>query len=287
MPSPMRQNKPLRLLAVILIALTMLFGLMTATARERSQVTAAERAIATLLYPFQVTTNWVAARIRGAGEAVAELTRLRAENSSLREQVRSSAQASARLQLLEEQNRMLRLELQMKQDSSYPLLTARVISRSPDNWYRTVIIDRGSRDGVRPNMAVVNWQGMVGKISHTTPYTATVQLVLDAGFGQTGFGAGAKLPNGEMGVIETFQGGLVRMRFFNSRPVVREGYPVHTSGQAIIPPDLLIGYVEDPGAMEAGFDQLVKVRPAVDFSQLDVVHVVLHPTEKDRGVNAP
>jgi rod shape-determining protein MreC len=287
MPSPMRNNRQLRRLALALIALVLIFGTMTVTARERSDVTVVEKAIATLLYPLQWATDYVAERFRGVGQTVRELTTLREENVRLREQVRDAEQFGARNEQLVQENQTLRNELNMKERSKYPLLTAQVISRTSDNWYRTILINRGSRDGVEPNMAIVNWQGLVGKVSATTPYTATVQLVTDPGFGQTGFGAGAKVPTGELGVIVTIQGGNVRMNFFSSDPAVDVGQPIFTSGQGVIPPDLLIGYVDAKGTGDTGFEKYVTVRPAVDFHKLDVVHVVLHPTDVDRGASAP
>ena len=287
MPSPMRNNKQLRRLAAALVALVLIFIAMTATSRERSQVTVFEKGIATVLYPFQMATDWVADRFRYMGQSVRELTRLRVENAQLRQTVQESEQLAARNEQLVQENQTLRNELNMKQRSQYPLLTAQVISRTSDNWYRTVLINRGTRDGVQANMAVVNWQGLVGKVSHTTPYTSTVQLVSDAGFGQTGFGAGAKLSTGELGVIETVQGGHVRMIFSSTDPAVQVGQPVFTSGLAVIPPDLLVGYVASVGTGQSALDKFVNVRPAVDFNKLDVVHVVLHPTDIDRGANAP
>ncbi|HLN61282.1 MAG TPA: rod shape-determining protein MreC [Symbiobacteriaceae bacterium] len=283
----MRNNKHLRRLGLALIALVLIFGTMTVTARERSDVTVVEKAIATLLYPLQWATDYVAGHFRGLTQTVRELSDLRDENASLRDQVQQAEQLGARNEQLVQENQTLRNELNMKERAKYPLLTAQVISRTADNWYRTILINQGSRDGVQPNMAVVNWQGLVGKVSATTPYTATVQLVIDAGFGQTGFGAGAKVPTGELGVIETVQGGHVRMKFFSSEPAVQIGQPVFTSGQGVIPPDLLIGYVGGMGTGDTTFDKFVTVRPAVDFHKLDVVHVVLHPTDKDRGANAP
>lgn len=287
MPSP-RNNKQLRRLAAALVALVVIFVVMALTAQERSEVTAVEKGIATLLYPFQVATDWVGDRFRGVGESVRELTRLREDNAALREQIKESAQAEARAQQLEHENQLLRTELKLKERSQYPLLTAQVISRSSENWYRTVIINRGSRDGVQQNMAVVNWQGLVGKVSHTTPYTSTVQLMTDAGFGQMGFGAGAKLPTGELGVVETIEGGHVRMKFFSTTPAVTPGHPVYTSGQGVMPPDLLIGWVDELDSTST-FERFARVRPAVDFHKLDVVHVVLTTVEreKDRGANAP
>lgn len=286
MPSPMRTNRQLRRFVLVLAALTLLFTLMALTARPRSELTPVEKGVAVLLYPFQVATDWVGDRVRGLNESVREIIRLRQENARLREEIKAAAQAEARAQLLESENNRLRAELQMKERSPYPLLTAQVISRSSESWYRTVIINQGSRDGVRQNMAVVNWQGLVGKVSHTTPYTATVQLVIDAGFGEPGFGAGAKVPTGELGVVETSEGGNVRLRFWSTSPSVSVGQPVFTSGQGFMPPDLLIGWVEAV-EQESSFQTFATVRPAVDFHKLDVVHVVLAPTEHDRGANAP
>ncbi len=284
----MRSNRQLRRLGAALVVLVLIFGVMTATAQERSEVTLVEKMIATALYPLQVATGWVAGQFRGVGASARELINLREENERLRQQVQEMSQSQARSEVLTRQNEELRSELTMKQRSKYPLLTAEVISRTSDNWYRSVVINRGSRDGVQQNMAVVNWQGLVGKVSHTTPYTATVQLVIDAGFGQGGFGAGSKVaPTGELGVIETVQGGHVRMTFFSSEPAVQVGQAVFTSGLAKLPADLLIGWVDSIGSGDTAYQKFVNIRPAVDFHKLEVVHVVLAPTDSDRGANAP
>lgn len=279
-------RKHLRLLGVALGALVVLFIVMALTARERTAVTPIEKGIATLLYPFQVATDWVGDQARGIADSVRELTRLRAENASLRQQVEATAQDRARIAQLEQENLRLRSELGLKERTPYPMLTAEVISRSSQNWYQTIIIDQGSRDGVRQGMAVVNWQGLVGKVAYTTPYTSTVQLVSDTGFGQPGFGAGAKLPNGEQGLLETVEGGYMRMRFWSTDPSVEVGQPVFTSGQGVLPADLLVGWVE---SVEAGssFVKYAQVRPAVDVHKLEVVQVVLTESEADRGSNAP
>jgi len=279
-------RKHLRLLGVALGALVVLFIVMALTARERSAVTPIEKGIATLLYPFQVATDWVGDQARGIADTVRELARLRDENASLRQQVEEMSQDRARIVQLEQENQRLRSELGLKERTSYPMLTAEVISRSSQNWYQTIIIDQGSRDGVRQGMAVVNWQGLVGKVAYTTPYTSTVQLVSDSGFGQPGFGAGAKLPNGEQGLLESVDGGYLRMRFWSTDPSVEVGQPVFTSGQGILPADLFVGWVE---SVEAGssFITYAQVRPAVDVHKLEVVQVVLTQTEGDRGSNAP
>nr|PZN73945.1 MAG: rod shape-determining protein MreC [Bacillota bacterium] len=282
----MRYNRHLRFLGVALGALVVLFITMALTARGRTAVTPIEKGIATLLYPLQVATDWVGDQAREIVDSVRELTRLRAENAALRQQVAEMAQDRALLVKLEQENERLRKELGLKERSPYPMLTAEVISRSGESWYQAVIINRGSRDGVRPGMAVVNWQGLVGKVAYTTPYTSTVQLVSDAGFTQAGFGAGARLPNGEQGVLETVEGGYLRMRFWSTAPSVEVGQPVFTSGQGILPADLLVGWIEEVET-SSSFVKTARVRPAVDVHKLEVVQVVLTLVEDDRGSSAP
>jgi rod shape-determining protein MreC len=272
-----RNSKGIRRLVAVLALLAVIFVLMAVTARPRTNVTPVEKGIATLLYPFQLATDWVAGKVKGVADSIRELTQLREENARLRASVEAGAQDKAIAERLQQENRDLQAQLQMKGRSNFPELTAQVISRTSDTWYRTVVINRGSRDGVKTNMAVVNWQGMVGKVLSTTPFTSTIQLMTDGGFA-----AGAKVPSGDLGVIETIQGGEVRLSFFSTMPTVKVGQPVFTSGQAILPPNLLIGYVENE-PVGAGMPKVITLRSAVDFNKLNVVHVVMYTADAVRG----
>lgn len=271
----MRNSKGVRRLVAVLVLLAVIFALMALTAQPRTNVTPMEKGIATLLYPFQVATDWVADKGKGLAASIKELTQLREENARLRAAVEAGAQDKATAERLVQENRNLQAELQMKQRSNYPQLTAQVISRTSDSWYRTVVINRGSNDGVQTNMAVLNWQGMVGKILSTTPFTATVQLMTDGGFS-----AGSKVPSGDLGIVQTIQGGEVRMEFFSTSPTVKPGQPVFTSGQAILPPDLLLGYVETEPT--GAVPKIVTVRPAVDFNKLDILQVVMFTAQAEQ-----
>lgn len=275
MGSVMRNSKGVRRLVAVLVLLAVIFALMALTARPRTNVTPMEKGIATLLYPFQVATDWVADKGKGLAASIRELTQLRDENARLRAAVEGGAQDKATAERLMQENRTLQAELQMKERASYPLLSAQVISRTSDSWYRTVVINRGGRDGVETNMAVINWQGMVGKVLSTTPFTATVQLLTDGGFS-----AGSKVSSGDMGIVQTVQGGEVRMEFFSTAPTVKPGQPVFTSGQAILPPNLLIGYVESEPT--GAVPKVVTVRPAIDFNKLDALQVVMFTAQAER-----
>lgn len=270
----MKNSKQVRRLGAALLALMLVFGLMSLTARERQGVTFIENILSTVLYPLQVATDWVASQTHSFGKGVGELLVLREENDRLRMEVQRLAQYEARNQELASENQMLRRELGMRTHASQPLLAAEVIGRDPNNWFRTVVLNRGTRDGVKQGMAVVNWQGLVGKVLTVTSHTATVQLLIDPGFGSDpGFAAGAKTVEGEQAHIMTQAGARVRVNFYSREPKVQVGQPVYTSGQAVLPGDLLVGWVESIG--NDGVLTFASIRPAVDFTKLEVVQVVI------------
>lgn len=283
MRPPVRPNSPLRRLGAVLGILVLLFGLLAGIARNPAEVTLVSR----LTAPFRAAVDWVTGQWWGGAASLNELARLRSENAMLESQIRAAAQLEAQNALLAPANGRLRAERLMKESAAYPLLTTEVIERSSDSWYRTVVINRGARDGVEPNMAIVNWQGLVGKVLQTGPDTAVVQLVTDSGLRQDGFGAGARLSTGEIGFVDTNREGRVRLSLSVSRPPVQPGQPVFTSGLGILPPDLLIGYVQGLDSTESALQNVLEIRPAVDFNKLDILHVVLYPTGQDRGTHSP
>jgi cell shape-determining protein MreC len=122
----------------------------------------------------------------------------------------------------------------------------------------------------------------------TTPNTATVQLLTDDA-GQNAFAAGAKLATDAIGLVQTEPGGHVRLALpASSSPTVQRGQPVFTSGLGVLPPDLLIGYVDSPvGSNTGSVLNTFEITPAVSFQQLSVVHVVLYPVGVDRSPSAP
>jgi len=206
---------------------------------------------------------------------------LREQNAELGARSDAAFQLGARNTLLEAENRVLRLELETKNRGAYPMVTAEVVARNSDTWHQSVVINRGSHDGVRQHMAVVNWQGLVGKIIQTEENTSTVQLITDA----KSFGAGVRVPTGDYGFVETQTGGHVVVKFSASNPGLVVGDPVLTSGLGVLPPDLLIGYVDRVETTAAG--KVALIRPAVDLNKLSVVHVVLSWADLDRGVHVP
>ncbi|HVB98091.1 MAG TPA: rod shape-determining protein MreC [Candidatus Dormibacteraeota bacterium] len=154
-----------------------------------------------------------------------------------------------------------------------PLLAARVIGASLAPASKVLYIDRGARDGVHRDMAVITPNGVVGKILESFPSSSQVLLVTDR---QSGVGAllsGSRVE----GVVKGTDGPDLRMDYVEDGEKIKPGETVLTSGlDQIFPKDLPVGTVL--ASRPANPFQKIEVRPAAQLDRLeDVLVVLLHP----------
>ncbi|MGH9162023.1 MAG: rod shape-determining protein MreC [Vicinamibacteraceae bacterium] len=154
-------------------------------------------------------------------------------------------------------------------------LAAQVIAGDPIQRPQTAIIDRGREDGLQMDMAVIAPHGIVGRIIEPLSlHTAKVQLITERNAG-----VGAILARTGAGgvVVGTAGDPLLRLEYTSALADVRAGDLVITSGlDRIYPRGLVVGRVER-AERGSGLYREILVRPAVDFSALDAVLVVLEP----------
>jgi rod shape-determining protein MreC len=200
------------------------------------------------------------------------LSGVAAENDALQKRVlelegRVQAQAA-----IVGQTRDLEDLLALQQSLVAPTLAARVIAGDPAPGADIITIDRGADHGVEVDMAVIGHLGIVGRVLRTTRSAAQVQLIV-------GRQAGVAAVTEQSLAAGFVQGGAgnppLEMLYVDVLDEVQVGERVFSSGiDGIFPRGFLIGTVER--AMRgSGFYSDVAVRPAVDFSRLDVVLVVL------------
>jgi rod shape-determining protein MreC len=153
-----------------------------------------------------------------------------------------------------------------------PTIAARVMAGNPVPGVMTVSVDRGTADGVRSNMGVINGRGVVGRvIANPSRSACAVQLLIDRTAA-----AGATLESsGTNGLVTGgFADGNLRMTLVSSAATLAVGDRVVTSGQdGFYPSGFLIGRVAQING--AGKAREIVVAPAVDFGRLDVVLIVL------------
>ena len=216
--------------------------------------------------------NYVA--LRGV---VAENAALRAELSRLQGQLQAEAAISSQTHQLEQ---MLQLQMTVTQRT----LAARVIAGDPAPGALTITIDRGTADGVRANLAVIGPGGVVGRVfGEPPPHASKVQLLIGRNAA-----AGAVIPRISAGGVAVGLGvgedPPMHLQFINKSYEINAGDPVVTSGQdGIFPAGFLIGTIDRTERGGGTTYKLIAIRPAVNFSHLAVVLVVLDPPPAGGG----
>jgi rod shape-determining protein MreC len=202
----------------------------------------------------------------------------RAENEALRQQLgdlevrlqeqRALATRSVRLQEL----------LDLRTSTSLPTLAAEVIAGNPNPGMLTVTIDRGSADGVQANMAVIAPRGIVGRVvGNPAARASQVQLIIDPEAAAGAITERSRAGGMVVGVQPERDTPSLRMDLVSNLADVMAGDLVVTSGvDGVYPKGFAIGTVEKSERGESLY-RVITVRPAVDFSGLEEVLVVLVP----------
>jgi len=186
-----------------------------------------------------------------------EVDQLNAKISQLREQMIVSEQLSVMLDFQEQ--------------ASMGTVAARVIGRNATNWYRAIIIDKGSEHGISKEMGVVAATGVVGRVVNVNPSTAIVLLLTDPNIAIAGMIQRSR----DEGIVQGTAQGFVRMKYLPPLSTIEIGDMVVTSGlTGDYPRGLPIGHVRQLETGDAELFQSAEIHPMVDFSKLEGVLVV-------------
>lgn len=197
------------------------------------------------------------------------------ENQRLREELDQTRLRLQELEVRAAEAEQLAALLELKQTySRAPLAAAKVIGASPAANTRTVLINRGGGAGLKPNMAVITPEGVVGKVVFVFPRAAQVLLITDL---KSGVGA-VVADSRAQGVVKGTGGSVCRLEYVPNERTVPVGAKVLTSGQdQLFPKGLPVGQVTSVRPGE--FFQEIAVEPAAHLSRLEHVLVLAGPPE--------
>jgi rod shape-determining protein MreC len=202
---------------------------------------------------------------------------VRAENRELRAEIERLRLQQVRLSQDAVQARRLQALLGFKEQFISQTMAAQVIGSSGSAQSRSIYIDKGARDGIRTDMAVITADGVVGKVLHVYHSTSQVLLIDDQSSG-----VGALLEKSRLqGVVRGTPAGEVVLEKVMSDQQVQAGEAVLTSGgDRIFPKGLAIGMVSK---ISQGPDLFLNIRvtPATNLNKLEEVLVVTRLEEKE------
>lgn len=204
------------------------------------------------------------------------------------------ADLKAELQQVYNENRRLSQQLQAIADftgtqpqnftwsKNYQLITANVlINHDVSGWRKSLVINRGSHNGIASGLPVISGRYLVGKVSKVSPFTSRIQLITDPGFRIRAHVVStpktvkekSKLIQGE-GVLEGYSTHRTALKWVSRDVPVQPGWLVFTSADfyQIWPRGLIIGTVES--LVEEGYFYRLKIEPVIDFNNLSQVIIL-------------
>lgn len=269
-----------RLLVIALVSASLVTITLDYRQGEGGPLSTAGDAALAVISPLQEAVSTVTKPIGNFFSTLVRLPAIRRENrelqdrvAELEQQIATTTADAARLQQLE-------ALLGVRETLGAGILTvaAEVIANGVSNFDWTITIDRGSQDGISVDMPVVASAGLVGHVTRVAPNSAVVELIIDPDSSvagrldvsrSTGLLSGEGDRDLEMGLVD------VETEVQPGEQVVTAGYEIPGVGQGLYPPGILIGSVSRVLGDDVGLEKFITVRPAVDFSTLDVVLVVL------------
>lgn len=262
-----RYRTPLGAGCLVLAALL----LYSANLRQEVKTSLFEKTVLQLTSPFFKGVDALSKSLAGVWDRYVWLIDTERENVRLLTENRRLAAELNNVEEIRLANERLRRLLEFKSSVDLPALPAQVIAADASSWYRTVVIDKGSNDGVLEGMPVVSAEGVVGRVIRSAPRESRVLLLTDASSAV----ASLVQSNRTRGVVRG-QGDILTLDFALRQEDIDVGDRIITSGTGgIFPKGLVIGKVTRTARGQYGLFQTVTVAPAVDFSRLEEVLVLL------------
>ena len=234
------------------------------------------------LSPFISIQTWISERSQAVQNLIntpSDVTNLRQENAELRAEIaRLQEEIIGIQQELTEAQVLASLVDYARSRSENRYVAAAIIGRDPSPFLHYVIINRGSDDGIRRGMPVVTQLGLVGQVEAVTAGAARVQLINDPG---STVNIVLQQSDTEAVLVGDISG-EIHLELIPQSASIQAGEIIMTSGYGgNYPANILIGQVSTIRSNAYDLFQSASVQPAVDFSQLEIVLVIVnfHPVD--------
>ena len=225
--------------------------------------------------PFLKSGSGLERQITSVRTGLKTLEELERENADLRVENRSLKATNEALRDVEHEVNRLRHALNYRERSLFRLVPAEIISRDSSTWWRTVTINRGTEDGLAPEMPVLTDEGLVGRTTTVSENISVVLLISDEnckvavtveGTREQGIATGERVSEGLTPLLD--------LDYLSKQAQLKPGQKVYTSGVGgVFPSGLFVGTVKS--FQVRALDSEAKLTPAEDLNKLEDVFVVI------------
>jgi rod shape-determining protein MreC len=258
---------PRWLVAAILVVAALLV-LLPAPGRQ------AEGVGSRLLAPLQGVVAAALREARAVVDTVQQAGQLREQTAAYREELERLQAEMVRYRELELENQDLRNLLGLRQQAPPgEMIAVRVIARDPSPYVQALTVDGGSEQGLREDLPVLTWRGLVGRIVEVHPTSARVLLITDVNSSISG-----RIQNPDSRATGTLRGrndDWLLMQYIGQQEQVQTGDLVITSGLGgVFPAGMPIGKVAQVRRRDQELFQEALVEPAARLGNLERLYIL-------------
>jgi rod shape-determining protein MreC len=271
----LRNKKTIFIAALLLVALT----LFAKGIEQKKKYSFFDRIVLTLFsFPLSITNKSIHA-VSGAWQHYIFIAGLHDENIALKKRADELAIENQLLREQADENKRLRDLLVFRKKFAHKMLPAEIIGRDPSGWFKTVLVDKGSVDGVSSDVGVIAPEGVVGRVIEVGLNSSKVLLLTDINSY-----VDALIKRTRTHGIVVGKGELLCALSYvlKTEDVAPDDVIVSSGINTMYPKGIIIGTVTKINKDRSGFFQSIVVQPAVDFSKLHEVLIVLREPEKQK-----
>ncbi len=267
------------IVGIVIVAVVVLLNLPVPTS---NQLRSASR---DSIEPFESVFSFLIHRVRDVFSSDID-NEAQTTVPGLQRQVADLEQRMQTVRALEQENEELRSSLSFQKRARFELIPCEVIGRDDiSGWWRTIRLNRGTRNGVSTNMAVVTVNGLIGRVHSVSRTTSDVLLISDSTTRIS-----VKFPDGRLAGVLKGKGvsigseypievlypmSRMTVDFIDKRIELKDGTEVYTSGLGgVYPPGVKVGVIRNPRLHDSALFFSADLAPSDPMNDLRFAFVV-------------
>jgi rod shape-determining protein MreC len=265
----------------IIVMVVFLVGSLTIfsiNANRDPEETISGRLVLELTGPLQQAASSLGAAISALWNHYFNLVHTARLNEELKKEIAGLRLQLTELEELRQENLRLGALLKLQAPNSPPQTAAMVVGWDASNNFRTAIINKGANHGVHSQMAVINSQGVVGRVVWSSPNYAKILLLIDSNSAIDVLVQRSRA----RGIVEGAGDDKLRLKYIMHADEVAVGDLIIASGvEGVFPKGALVGKVRAINHETVDMFLTIELEPAVAFERLEEVAVIMQRRNLD------
>lgn len=272
-------SRKMLLLIVIVFFVMVNFIILTVSSKDKLPDTGIERISIALTSPFQTAFSRTLMAVQSVWQDYFAIVSAAKEYARLKRELALAMESVGRFKELELENIRLRKFIRFQDIKEETVVAAKVIGRDPSPWFRTIMINKGAKDGLKRGLPVLVSEGIVGQIIAVSNRYSKVILITDRNSAVDALVQTSRA----RGIVKGNDTELCSFRYVLRKNNIEPGEMIISSGlDGVFPKGLRIGWVVELKENSSQLFQEITIKTCVDFDKLEEVLVSIKPFEPDQ-----